>query len=230
MLRASNSSPSGGHLVPSAQVWAPRALLSGPTANANQQFSFLWSYQRVSVFFNFLDKISVEKVMRSSMLALSTLLAAARASAEVRKLLWVYVGPSWPTFICEPTPKLFTFKKILCTRDCLLAVHACASTQGAQIFFPLHPWYLLHNHTNFCKHRTSKSRDMMGYKLLAHLCLLCAPTNNFNQLGRPIFTFAENLLWWSDFIWQRYWDVLPGSHFLLHRTNTQINTHYSNLI
>ena len=70
--------------------------------------------------------------------------------------------------------------------------------QSTLKFFFLHPWYLLDNQSKFHNNPISSSRNIRVHsKLHAHPHTPCThahtrmPTNNNNQLRRPILTYTE---------------------------------------
>ena len=167
--------------------------------------------------------MSVAWVIGSSTLALFTFLAAVRAclQVEVKKSLKVYIGPSWPNFIFLSNPNLCTVKKKSHVRTFTCVARACEH-EGAQILW-VHPWYPFQNHTNFCKDLTLLT-EIWWVISCVHIYRRCAHARAWEHAGTFLINSGDqysHLLkfsWRSDFIWLRYWGVIPGNTFGVRRT------------
>ena len=171
---------------------------------------FVHGHIRRGQFFKFLDQMSVTWVMGLSTLAFSRFwlpcVHTCRYTCEnnVEHTL----DPHGQLLFSYPSPNYVVLKRnyalahvyTCCAHvyACYPHIYACCVNVGAcrmLRFLLVHPWYLFYNRTNFRKDLPTFDWDMMGYKLHAPCAreCLCAwmPANNFSQLRRLIFPFAE---------------------------------------
>ena len=106
--------------------------------------------------------------------------------------------------------EVFTLPKVRARFHTLcMHVHVCWVRVCARIapkFILLHPWYLLEVCTMFCQNPRSIGREIEVCtlpKVRAHFHTLCMQTNIINQLGRPIWKYAESFMKiWLDLAWK----------------------------
>ena len=126
------------------------------------------------------------------------------------------------------------YKDIMCMCTHVHTHCMCVWALRLLRFILVHPSYPDSNRTNFDKNPTSFSRAMMGCYTTLNVCTLAPAVHARPQtlLINPgdHYLHLQKISWRSDFIWLRYWGVLPGNTFGNTQTDKPTNKRYSNLI